>query len=455
MEIAAILITSFTVLFFSFYLFKEVAGTMAITRLNMLSFLFYVPLVLMSFIGSIFIVLQIDNHYLINKIHFEETRYFGWLAILYTMIMLPIGMLLAKKLILQSKVSSSLKSFNTKNISFSLGKKELILKSLLISLTFFGVGILAYTFLQIGSIPLIALLKGNASELSRLRIMASREFGGNVYLRNIFAIQLLPLLAFVSFAYFQKEKSFLNLFWFLLALLASIMALTYDLQKSPLALFLTGFIFFFVWVNGRINFGKLFGFSAIFLGIILFFYIGFGNSDIQQILLQYNEGASGRVLFSQIAGTFFSFEVFDHIKPFIGFESISRVVENFGMTYSERAGRLIMEIINPRGIKEGTAGVQNTLFIGEAWANFGILGLLLSPIYVGFVIGTLFYLLLRLPKTPLFIGVYAFFSYKIALVGGFNDYYYNIAYLSIFLIMLLLLLYAERIALFISPSKSL
>lgn len=451
MEISAILITSLFALVLSFFLFKEVAGSMALNRINMLSYLFYVPLFLMSFVGAIFIVLQLDNHYLINKLYFDKTRYIGWLAVLYTMIMLPLGMLIAKRIFIRDTVQQRVAHFSKKAIRFSLDDKEMVLKSMLIALTVFGISVLAYTFYHIGSVPLIALLKGNAGELSRLRIVASREFGGNIYLRNIFALQLLPLLAFVSFAYFQKQKNWVNLFWFIIAFLASIMALSYDLQKSPMALFLTGFIFYYVWVKGKINFGKLFVITAAFASVIVLFYVGFGNSNIQEVLLQYNQGASGRVLFSQIAGTFFSIEFFDNIRSFIGFNSFSRLVENFGFSYSERSGRLIMEIINPSGIAEGTAGVQNSLFIGEAWANFGLVGLLISPIYVGFVIATLFYLLLRLPKTPLFIGVYVFFSYKTALIGGFNDYIYNIAYLSIFIILFVLLIYAERIASFLSP----
>ena len=217
-------------LILSFFLFKAVAGSMAINRMNMLSYLFYVPLVLMSFVGAVFIALKLDNHYLINKIHFDETRYVGWLAVLYAMIMLPIGMLLAKKIFVRGNLAQKIQAFGEKEITYSLGSKELVLKSILIGLSLFGGIILSYTFMHIGSIPLIALLKGNSAELARLRIMAAREFTGNVYLRNIFALQLLPLLAFVSFAYLQKEKSWINLAWVCFAFFVAVMARTYDLS---------------------------------------------------------------------------------------------------------------------------------------------------------------------------------------------------------------------------------
>lgn len=398
----------------------------------------------MSFIGAVFVVLNIDEHYLIDKLQHEETRFIGWLAVLYTMISLPFGMILAKKIFIKTSVQAKLDSFTKKPVSYLLGKNELILKSMLIGLSLFGGLIMVYTFSSIGMIPILEMLKGNSEELARIRILASREFAGNIYLRNIFALQFLPLLSFVAFAYYQKSKSLLDFSWFLLTFLSALLMLSYDLQKSPMAMFLTGFIFYIVWVNGKIAVHKLALIALLFVGILASFYIGFGSDNIAEIFLSYNTGASGRILFSQLAGTFFSFEFFDNIKEFIGFKSMSRFVNNFGLEYSERAGRLIMEIINPKGIQDGTAGVQNTLFIGEAWANFGFLGLLISPVYVGFIIGSLFYSFLRLPKTPLFIGIYVYFSYKTALIGGVNDYLYNIAALSILLVFGIILVFAFK-----------
>lgn len=446
MELAAILIVSGLVLLLSYFLFKEAAGSMSLIKLNMISYLFYIPLVLMSFIGSVFIVLKLDNHYLVNKLQFDSSRYYGWLAILYSMIVFPIGILLAKKLFDVPKVKSNVTCYAEKPLSSLLGKGEIVLKSFLIGLSILALLVLAYTFLQLGTIPLIAMLKGESSELARLRILASREFGGNVYLRNILGVQILPLLSFVALAYFHQKKTLINLLWFVATLLGSLLILSYDLQKSPMALYLTGFVFYAVWVNGHISVGKLAAFGGLFLGIIILFYMAFGNSNLQNILFQYNEGATGRVLFSQVVGTFFSIEFFDNLREFIGLNSLSKMVEYFGLEYSERSSRLIMEIINPKGVAAGTAGVQNSLFIGEAWANFGAIGLFISPLYVGFIIGLLFYALLSLPKAPIFVGVYVFFSYKTALIGGFNDYIYNIAYASVILILCIVLVYANQIS---------
>ena len=55
----------------------------------------------------------------------------------------------------------------------------------------------------------------------------------------------------------------------------------------------------------------------------------------------------------------------------------------FGME-QQRSARVIMEYLNPEGVVSETTGVMNSLYMAEAYANFGNLGLLLSPIIVGF-----------------------------------------------------------------------
>ena len=51
-----------------------------------------------------------------------------------------------------------------------------------------------------------------------------------------------------------------------------------------------------------------------------------------------------------------------------------------------RSAELVMGYADPAAVAANRTGVMNTLFIGEAWANFGWLGFYLSPIVVGFVV---------------------------------------------------------------------
>ncbi|MEX0811443.1 MAG: O-antigen polymerase [Chitinophagales bacterium] len=419
-------------------LFKKAAGNISLLRLNMLTYVFYVPLLLMSFIGSVMIVLELDNHYLINKIQNDETRYVGWAAIMYSMVMVPLGMLFSKKLFQIKSVKSVLANIAEKPIVNYLPKNEIILKSLLYLLSFVGIASLIYTFYHIGTIPLLEMIN-DSENLARLRQEAGREFDANVYIKNIFAINLLPILAFISWAYYNKSRNSLDLAWFVIMLIASLLILSYDLQKSPAALFLIGFIFYFTYVHGRIKLRYFMLLVIVFFSVILMFYSETTNINFEQAILTYNHGVIGRTVFSNIAGTFFSFEYFGSIHEFIGNRSLSTFVELFSVEHSERSSRIIMETINPQAVEAGTAGVINSLFIGEAWANYGLLGVILSPFYIGFLIGTLFYFFLRSSKTPVIIGLYVYFCYSSAVEGGFNDYIYNIGFLFIFFLFSTLL----------------
>jgi hypothetical protein len=120
--------------------------------------------------------------------------------------------------------------------------------------------------------------------------------------------------------------------------------------------------------------------------------------------------------------------VYDHL----GFSTISNFINDvLDIQSNERSARLIMMQENPKAVKAGVAGVMNSLFVGEAWANFGLLGVLIAPFYVGMVIQALFMFFLTMPKTPLLLGLFTYFSYRGSVTGGFNDYIYNAGYVVI------------------------
>ena len=132
------------------------------------------------------------------------------------------------------------------------------------------------------------------------------------------------------------------------------------------------------------------------------------------------------MIFGQVAGTFLSFSLFGHVLPFIGLHSLSHVLSHlFGTEYAPRAARQIMLVINPIGVANVQAGVVNSLFIAEAWANFGLWGVLLAPLYVGFLLEVFFISLLRLPKTAVLVAIFAYYSVESGITGGFNNYLYN------------------------------
>ena len=94
-----------------------------------------------------------------------------------------------------------------------------------------------------------------------------------------------------------------------------------------------------------------------------------------------------------------------------------------------------MDFYGAEKVYDGTGGVMNALFIGEAYANFGYLGMVLSIVYMGVLIGLLFWVFTKLEKTPYNVAICAMLTGKLALAtqGGFTDFIYNFqTYLLLF-----------------------
>ena len=90
----------------------------------------------------------------------------------------------------------------------------------------------------------------------------------------------------------------------------------------------------------------------------------------------YNSGITGRILISQVSSLYQHFEIFPSDHPFIGFSSLSKVLPL--SHFSDRSGRIVLETTTPGFADLG--GVYNTLFIGEAYANFGWWGVFNTPV---------------------------------------------------------------------------
>lgn len=407
----------------------------------------------MTYLGSILIVNNVDNHYILNKLNNQDIRFYGWLAICYMMITLPLGMLLSKLFFPIKDSKTFLLEYCKKKIQPIVGDNDESLRILLYIFSFLSFISLLYTLYYLKDIPFLSLLKGSSAiELSRQRASSSFAFGGIEYIRNLFGLILAPILSYVSFCYYHMTKSKNDFIWFISNLGIASILLLLDLQKAPFVLFIIGFMMIRVVMFNSLSIKRLiyFGlFSLIFI-IIAYFFISEGfNSDV---LFSYNHGIIGRLTLTSISGFYHSLEIFPEKIDFLGLRSLSEFTANLlNIDYSPRAARLIMIELFPENIYFGTGGVINSIFLLEAWANFGLFGILFSPIYVGFLIGLLYNFILTGPKSPLFLGLYAYFSYKPTIIGGFNDYIYNAGHIFIFLFVIFLLIFSKSI--FLSSKK--
>ena len=107
----------------------------------------------------------------------------------------------------------------------------------------------------------------------------------------------------------------------------------------------------------------------------------------------------------------------------------------FGYDEVVRSGRVVMNTVNYRGIREGTAGVYNGLFLGEAYANFGQLGVAIASIHVPIVFFLVSFIFTRVRKPPITIALYAYLTVQLLMTinGGYFDYFYSTIFLAVIL----------------------
>lgn len=411
----------------SVFFFKKAAGSLSLLKPNMISIIFYYSFLISSYIGTLFIAVGKDDYYMINHLKHEEYRWIGFYVISFVMVIFPIVMLMVSKLA-GFDAEKEYKSYLKKRIELPFQEKnEFFL--IFAGLAFISLAAIAYTFLKTPKIPILEILIGHG-DLSpgELRVEAQRNFGGNYIVRNMLAIALTPLLSFIAYVYSVKTNQIKWKLLFLSLFAGSILINIYDLAKSPIFFYLIMFLLLRLYV-GRMKFSwkRLFIWGTAGAIVLVSMYIVIqGVTDLESYL-SINSGPIGRLIFAQIAPTFLHLDIFGKSVPFLNGRSLpATLVEMFGMD-QVRSARLVMSIVFPEKIEEGTAGVLNTLFIAEAYANFGYVGILAGTIFVAVLVQVLYITFIRLPKNPIFLSLFIYFTVNIprTLVGGFTDFLFN------------------------------
>ena len=418
------------------YLFKIASGSLKFTKLNMISTIYYY---MMGFnlIGCSLVYLGFREHYLIKKIQIDYILDYTYYALAYTMIAFPIVLIIVKKMVKSNNIETFIKS-----------KTEycyncIQIQGICIILIAFCTASTIYVFNNLDYTPLITMFKGG--NINALRQSGSRYFTGNIYIKNLFMLLLTPFVSYLVYIYYKLTKTKAWGILFIYSALLSIVVLTYDFSKAPIITYLLGLYLLDV-VMGNIRNPKGFlKLATATVVIILFFYVvvlDAGNS-----FSSIYTGPVGRIVFSQIGTLFLHLEAFPLRCAFMdgaSFNSwMSFLIPNAA---GIRSGRVVMTIYNAAGVKANTAGVMNTVFIGEAYANYGLTGVLIAPVVFGIIIGIFAYILPNIKKTPVSILVYVQLTLQFVTIveGGFVDIFYSASILFILFISVLLAAASEH-----------
>jgi len=433
------LFISLIALFISIVFFRFSIGSFSLGKMSMVGYLFYFHIMLVTYIGVVAVITHLDIEYniyffAITGVVSEESRQFGWYATMYSIIVLPIGMIFANMLFFgKLNASPFIQEYQERKTehTFYVDEDESVLFFTLFLFTIITTLAVLYVFYIIGNFPLFSMLSGVDSViLQQLRGAAKLDFNGITAIRDMIALPLTPLLSYIAFILYKKTGFFKFKILFYYLLILSVLILTYNTEKAPVLLYGMSFLFLQSFVGGKVNSFKFFIMGIIVLGLLILMYFAVSGLDNMEEIINL---LLARIFVAQTSAIFLGYEYFPFMHDFLGWSGISNLFASMEGETAVSSGRIMFQFYAPSSVANGTAGYMVGLFTAEAWVLFGIMGVLIAPLWVGFFIQSIHILMLKLPKNAIFLAAYLYMMMHWALSSGVATFIYPIVLIIFFI----------------------
>lgn len=433
-------IISFFTLITSYKLFSKAAGTLNIRYFNTITYVFYYCIIVSTFIGAVLCAFGFGEDHWILCYAKSEARIKAWLAVCYSMIAMPIGMILMNN-IFKIHPRKDFFNFIKEPIKYEISDQRL--KQIMIVLILISFLTFIYIKHYSGSWPLYsAIVEQDYIAAAEGRIDVRLNFHGIVYIKNLIGLYLVPIFSYYSFIISQQKKTLYYKVSFLIMLVLTLLILSYDTQKAPIIFYACGFVVIHVLTKGKISKKSIILFVLIALGIMGILYSVFNASThgALDVILDPRSAMWGRMFISGYAGVPLTFEWFPDVitQPTWQIGIPEFILKVFDLPTTESA-RLLMLKIEPEG------NLISSYYIAEAWANYGLIGVFIAPFIVGINVQIIQIYLLKSPKNPLLIAFYAFMTTKWVISSGFVNYLFFKAIIFGFIIYFLAKLIIYRL----------
>jgi hypothetical protein len=368
---------------------------------------------------------------------FEEARFKGWLSLMYALIALPIGMIIANFIFLKKiNITKNIQIYYNKKTTFYLTHSDnAVYITLCLALVISTISIL-YVFYTIGNIPILSLFQNLGHEaLAQIRFNAKLGFSGVSAIKDIFAINLTILISYILYIYYINTKLYKFKILFYYSFILSILMSTYNLEKIPMFFYLAGFLLLNILYYSKISMKKIIKFVIFVLISLIGVYSLFSHHSLVENIVS----IFSRIFVGAISAIYLGFEYFPSQQDFIGIRGISNLFASFVGEENVMYGIELYKHYNPTAVANNTAGMMVAFFTAESWILFGLWGVIIIPLYVGFFIQSIHILFLKLPKNPFFIAFYVFITLRWSLTGGVSHILYPIILVVTIIIFIQLL----------------
>lgn len=415
------------------YRFYRLAGArFDLSCIDPLTYIYFLQLIMASF-GSYLIAANLTDNDWINYLGpTDAVRFIGWGVVQYGFLACSLGIFLGLKLFDRNHSSADFLD--------NLSKKDITWESHIVILIFLFCLCAAsglHVYRSIGNIPLFSALSSIGDTLAIIRSDTKIGFSGVTYIRDFGFVALAQIIAYYTYSLKLRYPSSLRLkLFYWLTLVIAILALTVNLEKGPIVIFFFSLLVvrFF---HGRRSSPMAQGVAFILIGSLLVgTYIVTLGTGLPAIF--FVEEIIGRILIAQVAGVFMTLSIFPAEYDFVFFSGIGVLSDAFGGSQSVGSPRIVMEYFRPSEVTAGLAGYKSSFFVAEAYGNFGVIGVLLSPFIVGGL--TSFYIAIfkRFKNPNLAIAGITYIVFNLPYTSNFTAFYYNPGLWILLLILLVI-----------------
>lgn len=434
-----IIIINILIIKMSLYFIRKIESNSEVFQITPLSLLFYKEFFGYSIIGSSLIFMGFGkSYYAYYYISNHTTQFYVWVSVLYGTIVFFFSIYIIEKYFKKNVFRIVLKKVN----SLCKIKNEKVFYFIVIIFTLSSFLYFLYYCYKVKYIPLISIIKLNSQELSLLRYNDKFLENGSSIIKNLLLITLPPICSYSSYLGYKQinKKRWKNLFK--ITIVNALLCLTFRFEKSYLIYYFLGFIFLPIVNNKNINSKKIFNKKILYLVLIIvlaMLYVLYVNGkELLSITNIYRP--LDRIIYSQILGLFRHYEIFPENIDFLKFQYFPTIIAKLFSNIEIRSARIVMMASS----SSSTAGNLNTFFMGEAYANGGIIAIIIAPILIAVMLYLQYFLFNLLDDNIITRSCIIFlFLNNISITGGFLDFFYNPNYIILFIICLILNLFTK------------
>ena len=273
------------------------------------------------------------------------------------------------------------------------------------------------------------------STSATLRSDMGSAFSGKYHWYRFFMRDLLLISCFALFAKYLIKPRLYSLVPLGLLFLVAAFSVLMASEKSPILWFIIGLVmvFFIVRNDGLVPMRAIFCLFCVVLILVGYMYIYI--MDAPSLFTATQRGLS-RAITGQMVGTYHYLQIFPGQVDYLHGASFP----NPGGIFPWEPYRLtveVMHIVKPQLTDRGVIGSMPTFFWGEMYANFGYVGVVLPPVFLGIGIYWLSQMISRVPPSILTIAFYVWLILHIRRLSttGLGKFLVDIEFLLLALLL--------------------